>query len=303
VRVGAIIPNAGPLPERLGLARMAAVAEAAGAESLWVSDHLLMVDADTRDYPFSGDGRPTWPADSPYLEALTCCSFIAAATSRCRIGTAVLVLPQRNVLEFAKTAATLDVLSGGRLVLGIGAGWYRDEYEALGYGFDSRGRRLDEMLDVLRACWTGRPPAFAGSEIQVPPGVVLQPVPSQPGGPPLLVGGMSPAALRRAALRADGWVGIAWVDRLDAGSLARRLDTFRRLRADAGADPSQAVLKLHARPDDASAIPAAIAALEPLGFDELIVEPPWALGHDAAAQTIQAARSAVETPPAAGDRR
>jgi probable F420-dependent oxidoreductase len=293
VRVGADIPNAGPLPARLGVGRMAAVAEAAGAESLWVSDHLLMVDADTTDYPFTEDGRPSWPVDAPYLEALTCCSFMAAATSTCRIGTAILVLPQRNVLEVAKTAATLDVLSGGRLVLGVGAGWYRQEFEALGYDYDSRGRRLDEMLQVLRACWTGRPPAFAGSELRIPPDVVLEPVPAQKGGPPLLVGGGSRAALRRAALRADGWLGIAWVGCLDLDALGRQVETFRRFGADARLGPGQAVLKLHAAPEDAGRLPAALQELEALGFDEVIVEPPWALGEDAASEAIRAARAAV----------
>jgi probable F420-dependent oxidoreductase len=265
---------------------MAVAAEAAGADGLWVSDHLLMVDADTTDYPFSADGRPTWPADAPYLESLTCCSAMAAATSRCRVGTAVLVLPQRHVLELAKVAATIDVLSRGRLVLGVGAGWYRHEFEALGYSFERRGRRFDEMLEVLRSCWTGRPAAFAGRELQIPPGVVLEPRPAQPGGPPLLVGGTSPAALRRAALRADGWLGIAWVDRLDLDALARQVEELRRLRADAGA-----TLKLHAAPEHAGELPAALERLAPLALDEVIVEPPWALGIDAACETIAACAS------------
>jgi probable F420-dependent oxidoreductase len=286
MRLGAVIPNAGPLPGRLGLIEMAVAAEEAGAQSVWVSDHLLMVDADTTDYPFSEDGRPTWPADTPYLEAMTCCAFIAAATRRCRVGTAVLVLPQRRVLEFAKTAATLDVLSGGRLSLGVGAGWYRDEFEALGYGFEGRGRRLDEMLGVLRSCWTGRPEPFDGREVSVRPGIVLEPKPLQPGGPPLLVGGTSAAALRRAALHADGWLGIAWVERLDVIALAGQVDTVRRRRADAGLGPATVTLKLHAGPEAADGLAAALEALRPLELDEVIIEPPWALGVDAARETI-----------------
>ena len=293
MRIGAVIPNAGPLPERLGLAEMAVAAEEAGVDSVWVSDHLLMVDADTSDYPFSTDGRPTWPVDTPYLEAMTSCAFIAAATRACRVGTAVLVLPQRHVLEFAKVAATLDVLSGGRLVLGVGAGWYRDEFEALGYAFERRGRRMGEMLQVLRSCWTGRPEPFEGEEIRILPGIVLEPKPRQPGGPPLLVGGTSPAALRRAAVHADGWLGIAWVGRLDLDQLAAQLDAVRSRRSEEGLEPAVATLKLHAAPDVADDIPAALESLAPLGLDEVIVEPPWTHGIDAAQATIRQACAAA----------
>src|SRR5262249_57648692 len=98
-RLGAIVPNAGPLPSELGIGEMAAAAESAGATSVWVSDHLLMVDADITGYPYSVDGHPTWPVDIEYYEAFVCCTLMAAATTSCRIGTAALILPQRNVLE------------------------------------------------------------------------------------------------------------------------------------------------------------------------------------------------------------
>jgi probable F420-dependent oxidoreductase len=293
VRVGAIIPNAGPLPGELGVVAMARAAEAAGAESLWVSDHLLMVDADTTDYPYSADGRPTWSADTPYYEALACCSFIAAATSGCTVGTAVLVLPQRSVLEFAKTAATIDRLSGGRLALGVGAGWYAAELQALGYDPATRGRRFDEMLRVLRDAWTGRPEPLDGAELSIPPGIVLEPRPSRPGGPPLLVGGMGRRALRRAATLGDGWMAIGFLDRFDPDGLARGLATVRELRAGAGGGPLANVLKLHCTPELAGGIPDAVREVERIGFDEVIVEAPWAHGVEAAGRTIAAACHAV----------
>src|SRR3954469_15553346 len=180
MRIGSLIPNTGPLPAQLGIVAMASAAEAGGAESLWVSDHLLMVDDSLEGYPYSADGRATWPADIDYYESLTCCSFMAAATTTRQVGTAVLVLPQRNVLELAKVAATIDRLSGGRLVLGLGAGWLRAEMEALGYRFDERGRRADQMLITLRECWTGRPGPADGPHVHVPPGVVLEPRPVRP---------------------------------------------------------------------------------------------------------------------------
>jgi alkanesulfonate monooxygenase SsuD/methylene tetrahydromethanopterin reductase-like flavin-dependent oxidoreductase (luciferase family) len=127
MKVGVIIPNAGEEPSVLGIQRMAVEAENAGAQSLWVSDHLVFIDRPNHDYPFSADGVPSWDMTADYYEALTCCAAMASATERARIGTAVLVLPQRNAFEVAKTAATVDRLSGGRFELGVGAGWNRDE--------------------------------------------------------------------------------------------------------------------------------------------------------------------------------
>jgi probable F420-dependent oxidoreductase len=206
MKIGVQIPNDSAKAREIGLTNMGRLAEDAGADSLWVNDHLLTVEGGRSPYPFTPDGAIPWPMDLPRYECLTAASFLAATTSRCRIGTSVLILPQRNVLELAKTTATLDALSGGRFVLGIGVGWFAEEMEALGYRFESRGRRTDEMIEVLRRCWTGRPQPFQGKEIAVSEGLVFEPRPSQPNGPPILVGGMSRAALRRAALRGDGWL-------------------------------------------------------------------------------------------------
>lgn len=289
VRIGAIVPNTGELPTTLGIGAMAATAEAAGAEGVWVSDHLLMVDADVEGYPYSADGRPTWPVDVEYYEAFSCCALMASATSSCRIGTAALILPQRNVLEVAKVAASLDRLIGGRLVLGVGAGWHRLEMEALGYSFRTRGARFNEMLDVLHDCWSGRPAARASSEVSVPEGVVLHPRPARPTGPPLLVAGMSDAALRRAATRGDGWLAIDFAARWNVDALAERLASFRALAKGQG----EAVLKLHATSADQESVPSMTSAAAQLGFDEVIIEPPWELGIDAAGEAIEAARSAI----------
>ncbi|HEX4838298.1 MAG TPA: TIGR03619 family F420-dependent LLM class oxidoreductase [Solirubrobacteraceae bacterium] len=294
MRIGAIVPNDGSLPRQIGLGRMAATAERAGAASLWVSDHLLMVDAPTSRYPYSPDGRQTWSNEIDYLEALACCAYMAATTRDCRIGTAVLVLPQRNVLELAKVAASIDQLSGGRLVLGVGAGWNAAEMQALGYGFTDRGGRFDEMLDVLSDCWTGRPSAFSGRFVDVPPDIVLHPRPVSPSGPPLLVGGMSDPALRRAARRGAGWIALASAESFDGEVLRERLLTLERLRRDYGrAGPFEMVLKLHASPKLADSLPALAVQAQRLGFDELVVEPPWELGSDAAGEAIAAVLAAT----------
>jgi probable F420-dependent oxidoreductase len=214
--------------------------------------------------------------DLPWYECLTAASFLAASTSSCRIGTSVLILPQRNVLELAKTTATLDALSGGRFVLGIGAGWFAEEIEALGYRFETRGRRTDEMIEVLRRCWTGRPKPFEGEEITVPEGLVFEPRPSQPGGPPILVGGMSRAALRRAALRGGGWLAFQR-DELNTAQLADLLKTLENLRGEAGRleEPFSNVMRLHASPGMSSRLPEFALRIQELRFDELIINSPW----------------------------
>lgn len=298
MRIGVDIPNAGVLPKQLGLLEMARQAELGGAESLWVSDHLLMVDRDSTDYPYSTDGRPTWSVSAAYYEAFVCCAMMAAHTKSCRVGTAILVLPQRNVLEVAKVAASLDQLSGGRLVLGLGAGWYELEFEALGYDYASRGRRFDDMLAVLRSCWTVRPDAFRGSEITIPPDVVMSPAPAQDGGPPLLIGGMTRPALRRAARLGDGWLALAYVHNWDRTNLASKLAELQSLRTATGVTGRfDHVLKLHAGPDEGDALPELAAEAQELGFSEVIIEPPWETGVDAALETLAAVRSRVTSGP------
>jgi probable F420-dependent oxidoreductase len=276
VNIGVQIPNNSDKARQVGLTKMGRLAEDAGADSIWVNDHLLMVEGGRSPYPFTPDGAIPWPLDLSWYECLTAASFLAATTSRCRIGTSVLILPQRNVLELAKMSATLDALSGGRFVLGIGAGWFAEEMEALGYRFETRGRRTDEMIEVLRRCWTGRPAPFEGEEIFVPEGLIFEPRPSQPGGPPILVGGMSRAALRRAALRGDGWLAFQR-DEIDTTKLADLLETLENLRGQAGRldEPFSNVVRLHTSPGMAAQIPQIALRIRELGFDELIINPPW----------------------------
>lgn len=294
MRIGAIVPNDGPLPERIGVDVMARAAEGEGAASLWVSDHILMVDGPTSRYPYSADGQQTWNNEIDYFEALTCCAYMAAVTHRCRIGTAVLVLPQRNVLELAKMVASIDRLSGGRFVLGVGAGWHAAEMQALGYDFAGRGKRLDEMLDVLRDCWSGRPGEYGGEFVEVPPDVVLHPRPVEPTGPALLIGGMSEPALRRAAARGDGWMALASAESFDGDGLGERLLALQRLRGEHGrTDAFETVLKLHASPALAGVLPELAVQARGMGFDELAIEPPWELGAKAAGKTIAAVVAAV----------
>jgi probable F420-dependent oxidoreductase len=293
LKVGVTVPNDGELVEGLGLVRMAQAAEVAGAASIWVSDHVLMVDDESRDYPYSVDGEPSWPRDADYFEALCCLAHLAAATERVRLGTAVLVLPQRNVLEVAKMAATIDRLSGGRLVLGVGAGWSQSEFEALGYTYADRGERFDEMLDALHECWSGRPPAFEGAKVTYPANVILNPPPVS-DRVPLLVGGRTKPALRRAARHGDGWCGIAFAPEWDTDVLGGQLETVRRLRQECGGGkPLYNILKLHASDGDWERLPQLVVETRELGFDEVTVDLPWEHGVDSAVETFAAVLRAV----------
>jgi probable F420-dependent oxidoreductase len=276
MKIGVQIPNNSEKPREIGLTNMGRLAEDAGADSLWVNDHLLMVEGGRSPYPFTPDGSIPWPMDLPWYECLTAASFLAATTSSCRIGTSILILPQRNVLELAKTSATLDALSGGRFVLGIGVGWFAEEIEALGYRFATRGRRASEMIEVLRRCWTGKPQPFEGKEIIVQEDLIFEPRPSQPNGPPILVGGMSRAALRRAALRGDGWLAFQR-EELDTAQLADLLEALDNLREEAGRldEPFSNVMRLHTSPGIAPRLQEFAIRVQELGFDELIINLPW----------------------------
>lgn len=292
--IGVIIPNSGILPTRLGIAAMAVEAEAAGAAGLWVSDHLLMVDEEITNYPYSADGRLTWDVKDDYFEALTTCSVIGAVTETAAVGTAVLVLPQRNPLQLAKEAATIDRLIGGRFILGVGAGWNGPEMKALGYSFADRGRRMDEDIRILQSSWSGEPPAFQGSFESVTPGVMLFPRPAQEYGVPVLSGGMAPAALRRAA-RSTGWLAIAFVQRWDPESLHVAMDLFKAETAHAHGS-AFAVLKLHCSVEKMHDLAACAGEALAMGFAHVIVEVPWSEGIKPACDVLKSVISVTTQP-------
>lgn len=278
--VGVKIPNSGSLASEPGLAVMARVAEAAGASSLHLSDHVVLVDGATSHYPFAPDGVFPWPVDSDWFDAMASCAWVLAATERVTVGPSVLVLPQRDPLEVAKTAATLDRLSGGRLFLGVGAGWLQEEFAALGRDFSTRGPRLEEGIDVLRLAWSGTGGPYAGRLLTVPSGVHCHPTPLRPAGVPVYVGGMSRAALRRAAERGDGWVALHDLSVRDTSGL---LDLLRQLEArlaESGRARSDfhATVRLVGRSgDQAGELPRMAAMLGGAGFDEVVIDPGW---HD-----------------------
>ena len=206
VRVGVTLPNYGPLAGAEALARLARHAEALGFDSIWVADHLV-APCDVRSvYPFDPRARAT-PARLDglveFYEPLVTLAYVAAVTRRIRLGVSVYVLPYRNPVVTAKLVATLDALSGGRVIFGVGVGWLREEFRAVAADPSRRGRVTDEYLEVCRRLWRDDVASFAGVHYHLPP-VRTGPKPLQRPWPPIWIGGNSQAALARAVALGDG---------------------------------------------------------------------------------------------------
>lgn len=275
MRIGALVPNNGPLAIERGIPELAQTLETAGFESLWVSDHVVMPERMDSPYPFAADGKATWPADTPYVEALVSLAMMAGATERAILGTAVLVLPLRHPVVFAKQAASIDVASGGRLRLGVGTGWLQEEFDALQVPFAGRGARLDEWIEIARACWTGRPAARSSERYTLPPGVLCLPTPAHPI--PFLIGGHSEAALRRAGRNGNGWLALQSVSALSPDALAESVTTMHAAATEAGRDPEalQVVLSLVESAGRSDEVARALPALAQAGVDEIVVKVDW----------------------------
>jgi probable F420-dependent oxidoreductase len=208
MRYGVVLPVEGPSATPESIAAMATAAERLGADSVWVTDRILMPWSPPGGYPYSADrGAVAFDPHRLWLEAVATMGFVAGLTSRVRIGTNVLVLPYRSPVVLAHELATLDRLSGGRMQLGVGIGWMTEEFAALGVDRTERGSRTDEGIDLLRALWsTDGPVEFDGRFTRIT-NMSLPARPVQAGGIPILVGGNSDAAFQRVALRGDGWLG------------------------------------------------------------------------------------------------
>ena len=198
-------------------------AEDAGLDSIWMGEHVMLFDRNTFPYPSSKDGRIPVPEGGGMLDVTATFGFLAAATSTIRLGTGVALVPQRNPIYTAKEIATLDWLTDGRIDFGIGVGWNKEEVEACGYGWEDRGARCDEFLEVMRRLWTEPVVDFHGKWVNFET-ARLDPKPLQKPHVPIIVGGYVDAALRRAVRFGAGWYGFsrdpagtrAMIDRLDA---------------------------------------------------------------------------------------
>ncbi len=198
------LPTASPMTTPELLDAVAQGAEQRGIGTIWVGEHVVLFPEYDSHYPYAEDGRIPAPSGSGLLEPLVTLTYLAARTSTVRLGTAMLLLPQRNPVYVAKEVSTVDWLSGGRVDLGVGVGWLAEEFEAVDVPWARRGARTDEYLEVLRTLWCDDPSSFDGDLYRLPP-CSMFPKPVQDPHPPIHVGGESDPALRRVARAAQGW--------------------------------------------------------------------------------------------------
>ncbi|MFC5181075.1 TIGR03619 family F420-dependent LLM class oxidoreductase [Actinomadura harenae] len=263
---------------------LAVTADHAGFESVWLAEHLVFAtDLSTATYP--GTDEPGINPATPLYDAPAYLCALAALTSRVRLGTAVYLYALRHPFTAARAFATLDQISNGRAIAGVGAGWYEGEWLAAGLDFASRGRRLDEAIAVSRRLWT-EPAVEHRGEFYAFPEVAFEPKPVQPRLP-VLAGGESRAALRRAATLCDGWISMPQTpDRIRP-----RIELLRELREEAGrgGEPFEITAHAYALED-----PAEVDEWAALGVDRLIVRP-WRRSRDAVEAVAAFAETFAET--------
>lgn len=222
-----------------GVLRLIRAIEEVGFDEINVLDHVVM------GYAAEGRAKPIYPAQMPILEVLALLSYAAAATERIGLAAGVLVLPQRQPTLVAKQISTLDTLSGGRVRLGIGTGWQASEYDALEESFEDRGQRMDEAIQLLRACWSQAQIDFQGDFYSLQ-AMAMEPKPPQGANIPIWIGGTVPRALRRVAEFGDGWMGMSFGFSLDKAK--RSIATIFEHAEAIGRDPAEIGLQMSLNP-------------------------------------------------------
>jgi probable F420-dependent oxidoreductase len=277
--------------DRAVIDEVAVSAERCGFATLWSGEHVVMVDRPQSRYPYSDDGRIAVPATADWIDPMIGLSFAAAATSSIRIATGVLLLPEHNPIHVAKQAATLDTLSGGRLTMGIGIGWAREEFEALGVPFERRAARTAEYVAAMRTIWREDVASFDGEFVAFD-SIRVNPKPFHGQSIPVIIGGNSDSALSRAAAWGDGWYGF----NLDGvAAVAERIATLNRLCENTGRERDQVHVAVALR----NLQPADVEPLAELGVDELVVVDSPPPDPDSAADWVTglAERWILPTPP------
>ena len=215
--IGCHLPTQGPVATREALFAFCREAESRNVASLWVSDHIVFPRTKTGDYP---SGRFPFESDLAYMEPVAMLAAAAVLTERARLGCSVFILGHRHPIVMAKMLSTIDVLSNGRLICGVGVGWWEEELSLLGVPFKQRGKQADEMLRVFKTLWTDEHPHFDGEFYKLDD-VGFAPKPIQKPHPPIVVGGDSPGAFRRTVALADGWQATAKTPEEAVPALAR----------------------------------------------------------------------------------
>jgi probable F420-dependent oxidoreductase len=207
VRLGLHALGIGNGADRAVIDAVASAADDCGFATLWAGEHVVMVDQSASRYPYSDDGVIAVPAEADWLDPMIALAFAAAASSRIGVATGVLLLPEHNPVVVAKQAGSLDRLSGGRLTLGVGVGWSREEFDALAVPFEHRAARTAEYAAAMRTLWRDDIASFSGKFVGFN-SIRVNPKPVRSRRIPIVVGGNSDAALRRAAAWGDGWYGF-----------------------------------------------------------------------------------------------
>ena len=270
MEIGCHLPSQGPLATREALLTFTAEAERRGVASLWVSDHVVFPRTATGQYP---GGRFPHPPDRPYLEPVALLSAAAVCTSQARLGASVFILGHRHPVVMAKMLTTIDALSGGRLICGVGVGWWKEELELLGAPFHARGRQADEILRLFKALWTQDNPRFEGEFFRVRD-IGFAPKPVQKPHPPIWVGGDSPGAFRRVVTLGDGWHATSKTP----AQLREALDRLRAAAERAGRDPATIERSVRfSLPDDllaqgAQAVAAPLVEYKRLGLSHVMID-------------------------------
>ena len=235
MKIGIFGINTGACAEPQTAAKVAVAAEQIGVESLWTAEHVVL--PDPREAPSPAD------PDTAFLHPSTLLAYIANVTDEIKLGTGITLIAQRNPVVLAKEMGSLDVISSGRLLLGIGAGYLHQEFSALGVDFSSRGAKTDESIEIIRTLWNKANPEYQGKFIQFK-NIQAQPRPLQAGGPPIIIGGTSPAALRRTVTHGNGWYGFA----LDVETTKSVLENLEIAKSRYERDPNLGPLSISITP-------------------------------------------------------
>jgi probable F420-dependent oxidoreductase len=267
VKFGIMFANTGPFADGEAATALATAAEQCGIESLWAVEHVVIPEGYQSRYPYHESGRIPLGDDPDITDPLVWLGYVAAVTRHVRLATGILIVPQRNPLVLAKECATLAKLSGGRFELGIGVGWLAEEFEALGVPFADRGRRTDEYIGAMRALWSQDRAAYNGRYASFSQAISR---PQPPGGSvPIVVGGHSDAAARRAGYLGDGF----FPARGDDDELAHLFEVMKAAARDAGRDGDAIEVSTMVWSPKRDSLDR-VKELEDLGVHRLLVAPP-----------------------------
>ncbi len=267
MKFGLMFANTGPFASAEGARAIAAAAENAGFESIWTVEHVVVPIGYESEYPYDKSGKMPGGETIDFPDPLVWLSYVAACTSEIKLATGILIVPQRNPGVLAKEVATLDKLSGGRMVFGVGVGWLEEEFDALGVPFRQRGKRLDEYVHAMRALWASDDASYTG-EFTSFQSVVSRPHPVD-GAVPIVVGGHSEAAARRAGRLGDGFFPAKGSNE----ELSALFEIMRSTALEHGRDPDAIEITTGGAAAFAPDPVAALKELEAMGVSRVVIPP------------------------------